>query len=97
MLYIRMAINTDHALELLLDLNGFAYATDGGYWLKYDVKKVRKTVEKPHGMKYSLTLHDPNGNRVFGIDNAHRPETPKNPAGKSRRLSSPTICTEETD
>lgn len=85
MLYICMAKGTDHTLELLLDLDGLVYATDGGYWLKYEVKKVQKTVEKPHGIKYSLTLHHPNGSRIFGIDNAHRPEVPKNPAGKSRR------------
>lgn len=80
-----MARKTDHALKLLLDLDGFAYATDGGYWLKYEVKKVQKTIEKPHGIKYSLTLHHPNGKRIFGIDNSHRPEASKNPAGKSRR------------
>ena len=25
----------------------------------------------PHGIKYSLTLHDRNGTRVLGYDNAH--------------------------
>lgn len=85
MLYLCMAKGTDYTLDLLLDLDGLVYATDEGYWLKYEVKKVQETVERPHGIKYSLTLHHPNGNRIFGIDNAHRPEGPQNPAGKSRR------------
>ena len=85
MLYVGMDKETDHTLKLLLDLDGFAYATDGGYWLKYYVKKVRTTVERPHGIKYSLTLHLPSGKRIFGIDNAHRPEARRTPAGKSRR------------
>ena len=85
MLYHCMAKGTDHTLEQLLDLDGLVYATDEGYWLKYEVKKVQETVERPQGIKYSLTLHHPNGNRIFGIDNAHRPEGPRNPAGKSRR------------
>lgn len=84
MLYVGMAKGTDHTLKLLPDLDGFAYGTDGGYWLKYEVRKVRKTDEKPHGIKYSLPLHHPSGRRIFGIDNAHRPEAPKKPAGKSR-------------
>jgi len=80
-----MAERTDHTLELLLDLDGFVYVTGEGYWLKYEVKKVPETVGKPHGIKYSLTLHHPSGNRIFGIDNAHRPEGPQNPARKRRR------------
>ena len=80
-----MAKRSDHTLELLLDLDGLVYATDEGYWLKYEINKVQETVEKPHGIKYSLTLHHPNGNRLFGIDNAHRPAGPQSPAGKSRR------------
>jgi hypothetical protein len=27
---------------------------------------------RPHGIKYSLTLHDPKGRRLYGLDNAHR-------------------------
>ena len=80
-----MAKRTDHTLELLLDLDGLVYATDEGYWLKYEVKKVQESVERPNGIKYSLTLHHPSGDRIFGIDNAHRPEGSQNPARKSRR------------
>jgi hypothetical protein len=44
---------------------------DNGYWTKFEVKRVKASEEIPHGIRYSLTLHDRNNNRVFGIDNAH--------------------------
>jgi len=75
----------DHTLELLLSLDGFAHAPSAGYWIKYEVKDVAKTAERPHGIKYSLTLHDPEGQRIFGFDNAHRPKKGKGPAAASRR------------
>jgi hypothetical protein len=34
-------------------------------------KKVKPTPRIPHGISYSLTLHDRNNTRVFGYDNAH--------------------------
>jgi hypothetical protein len=30
------------------------------------------TPERPHGLKYSLTLHAEDGARLLGFDNAHR-------------------------
>jgi hypothetical protein len=30
------------------------------------------SLEKPHGLDYSLTLHGPDGERLVGFDNAHR-------------------------
>jgi len=75
----------DHALQLLLDLDGLNYVYEGGYWIKYDVGEVARSPDWPHGIKYSLTLHDRHGNRVFGIDNAHSPATRSGPAGKSAR------------
>jgi len=76
---------TDHALQLLLDLDGLNYVYEAGYWIKYAVSAVAKSPEWPHGIKYSLTLHDRQGNRVFGIDNAHSLTTRSGPAGKSAR------------
>jgi hypothetical protein len=75
----------DHSLELLLDLDGLNFAQEGGFWIKYEVSAVEKTSERPHGIKYSLTLHDPQGKRIFGIDNAHRPRKRRGPAAKSTR------------
>lgn len=30
------------------------------------------TRERPHGLRYSFTLHAPSGRRLVGFDNAHR-------------------------
>jgi hypothetical protein len=32
---------------------------------------VTHTKEIPHGIRYSLTLHEPYGKRILGYDNAH--------------------------
>lgn len=31
----------------------------------------------PHGIRYSLTLHEPYGKRILGYDNAHAIKPPK--------------------
>ena len=80
-----MTKKRDHSLELLLNLDGLNFAQEGGYWIKYEVSAVEKTVERPHGIKYSLTLHDPQGKRIFGIDNAHRSKKRRGPAARSTR------------
>jgi hypothetical protein len=36
-----------------------------------DASRVAVTAERPHGIKYSLTLHAPGGERLMGFDNAH--------------------------
>ena len=33
--------------------------------------EIRGQAERPHGLRYSFTLHDPNGVRLVGFDNAH--------------------------
>ena len=58
-------------LETLLSLDGERFRIDKGYWTKFEVKKVEPNEKVPHGIRYSLTLHDRDNNRVFGIDNAH--------------------------
>jgi hypothetical protein len=78
-----MRKNRDHSLELLLDLDGLNFVQGGGYWIKYEVGTVEKTAERPHGIKYSLTLHNPKGQRIFGIDNAHRTKKRRGPAARS--------------
>ena len=47
------------------------YLNDEGYWLKFEAKRIEPTPERPHGLRYSLTMHDPAGNRLIGFDNAH--------------------------
>jgi hypothetical protein len=85
MIYVGMIKNRDHSLELLTDLDGLNFAQEGGYWIKYEVSTAEKTTERPHGIKYSLTLHNPQGERIFGIDNAHRPKKRGGPSARSTR------------
>jgi hypothetical protein len=39
--------------------------------VKFEIKRVPPTPERPHGLRYSLTLHDPQSRRLIGFDNAH--------------------------
>ncbi len=58
-------------LENLLNLNGEIFLIDNGYWVKFEASKVEKSINIPHGIKYSLTLHNRQNHRVIGYDNAH--------------------------
>jgi hypothetical protein len=58
-------------LENLLNLNGEIFSMENGYWVKFEVRKVEPSKRVPHGIKYSLTLHDKRNRRVIGYDNAH--------------------------
>lgn len=64
-------------MESLLDLNGIEFKRDKEYWIKIKAAKVKPTPNRPHGIKYSLTLHDRNNTRVLGFDNAHKFSPPK--------------------
>ena len=59
-------------LEYLLGLNGnIEVQNDVGYWVKMEVFSVDVTTQRPHGIRYSLTLHAPDNTRLIGFDNAH--------------------------
>lgn len=58
-------------LDILLDLNEQRFFLEKGYWVKIEAHEVRPGPQRPHGIKYSLTLHDRENNRVFGMDNSH--------------------------
>ena len=58
-------------LETLLELEGEIFPMDNGYWTKFEVKIVTPNEHIPHGIKYSLTLHNPYNKRILGYDNAH--------------------------
>ena len=61
-----------HELQTLLDLDGeIIELMDGRYFAKFEAHLVESSPEVPHGIKYSLTLHDRNGVRILGFDNAH--------------------------
>lgn len=64
-------MSDEHTLEFLLAFDGRVHWFEQGYWLKFEIKRVDPTPERPHGLRYSFTLHDPNGTRLLGFDNAH--------------------------
>ena len=63
--------NPDSGLETLLLLDREVYPMDKGYWIKIEARRVDASDHIQHGIRYSLTLHDRNNTRIFGIDNAH--------------------------
>lgn len=76
----------DPALETLLELDGSVLEQEDGFWIKVEVRKVEASEHAPHGIRYSLTLHDKNGARVLGYDNAHAVKPPKKFKFSGRRL-----------
>lgn len=64
-------------LETLLELDGSVFEQEAGFWIKVEAKKVEPTESIPHGVKYSLTLHDRYGTRLLGYDNAHGVKPPR--------------------
>jgi hypothetical protein len=61
----------EHTLEFLLDFDGRAHWLEDGYGIRFSIKRVPPTPERLHGLQYSFTLHDPEGRRLVGFDNAH--------------------------
>lgn len=61
----------EYGIEFLLAFDGRVHHLEGGYWIKFEIKRVRSTQRRPHGLSYSLTLHAPDGSRLVGFDNAH--------------------------
>ena len=58
-------------LDFVLDLDGEIIVQDSGYWVKIEARRRDPSPRVPHGIDYSLTLHDKYGKRVLGFDNAH--------------------------
>jgi len=71
----------DALLDTLLDLDGEVFPMDNGFWTKFEAYRVTSRPQIPHGIKYSLTLHDNNNARVLGFDNAHTFKPKKNKYG----------------
>lgn len=72
----------DHGLEFLLAFDGRRHFFEQGYFLKFEIKRVQPTTLRPHGLRYSFTLHGPGGKRLLGFDNAH---TIRPPGTKHRK------------
>lgn len=61
----------EYGLEFLLAFDGRVHHLEDGYWIAFEIKRVRSSKRRPHGLSYSLTLHAPDGSRLVGFDNAH--------------------------
>ena len=57
--------------NVLLDLHEQILDQEDGYWVKIEAWEVDVTMSIPHGIRYSLTLHNSRGVRILGYDNAH--------------------------
>ena len=77
----------DASLDTLLHLDGVVFALSDDpepFWVKFIVKQVRPSPQRPHGLSYSLTLHDPQGDRIMGFDNAHSVSEGSGPGLRTR-------------
>lgn len=75
----------DTGLNNLLDLHGTEVHRDDGYWWKIEAWVVSPSKERPHGIRYNLTLHNKYNKRVFGMDNAHAVKPPKKKGYSGKR------------
>jgi hypothetical protein len=76
----------DSGLDTLLLLDGESFVVEaaGKCWVKFVVKRVPASLERPHGLTYSLTLHDEDGERLLGFDNAHPIRENGGPGARTR-------------
>jgi len=80
-------MSRDAGLDALLDLDGSILDQGDGYWIKIEVKLTGMiSAERPHGISYSLTLHDPLNQRILGFDNAHAVKSPGKKNYSGRRI-----------
>ncbi|MGF6919454.1 hypothetical protein OKW41_004965 [Paraburkholderia sp. UCT70] len=76
----------DSSLDTLLELDGVVFTVDdtGCCWVKFEVAQIAASPERPHGLRYSLTLHDETGARLLGFDNAHPIREGSGPGARTR-------------
>ena len=67
----------DAAIDTFIDLHVSIIDQENGFWLKIEAWRVEESEQIPHGIRYSLTLHEPYGKRILGYDNAHLVKPPK--------------------
>ena len=78
-------VRKDHALGTLLEMHGDIMEIGGGYWVKITAIRVEPDGNKPYGIDYSLTLHNPSGDRILGYDNAHPVKAGSSPGARKKR------------
>jgi hypothetical protein len=77
--------HNEAGLDTLLDLDGEVFPMDNGFWVKFSAYRCPVNKHIPHGIKYSLTLHDKYNLRIVGYDNAHGVKLPKKKKFSGRR------------
>jgi hypothetical protein len=55
-----------------MPFDGRVHHLEQGYWIKFEIRRVKPSKRRPFGLSYSFTLHAPDGTRLVGFDNAHR-------------------------
>lgn len=80
-------MHRDPGLDTLLALDGTVIDQESGYWVKFEVRLVEPSKEIPHGIRYSLTLHDKYGKRILGYDNSHGVRPPNKFKYAGQRLA----------
>ncbi len=58
-------------MRRLLDYDRRRYWLVNGWSVRFRVAEVEASTERSHGIKYAFTLHDVDGTRLLGFDNAH--------------------------
>lgn len=68
-----MTSSKDRTIDYLLELHGIRYVIDDslGFWVKFEAQQVDPTSDRPHGIKYSLSLHDSTNKTIMKFDNSH--------------------------
>ena len=61
----------DEPMRRLLDYDHRRYWLVNGWSVRFRIAEVEVSVARPRGIKYSFTLHDVDGTRLLGYDNAH--------------------------
>ena len=74
---IQFVMREDDGILTLIDLHDLIIDQGDGYWVKIEAWVADVSVNIPHGIRYSLTLHEPYGKRILGYDNAHGVKAPK--------------------
>lgn len=58
-------------MRRLFDYHRRRYWLANGWSIRLRVFEVAPSDQRPQGIKYSFTLHDVDGTRLLGFDNAH--------------------------
>lgn len=78
----------DFGIVTLLELHGEILAQEDGYWIKIEAWRTAPSEGVPHGVRYSLTLHEPYGKRILGYETRTRQGHPE--SSNTQGYASPT-------